>query len=49
VAPTDRCHSDGTDFNNADLVSAKLIRPVGLDAAKNFDKAKNVERVQRDE
>jgi len=39
----------GTDFNNADLVSAKLIRPVGLDAAKNFDKAKNVERVQREE
>jgi subfamily B ATP-binding cassette protein MsbA len=39
----------GTDFNDADLVSAKLIRPVGLDAAKNFDKAKNVERVQRDE
>jgi hypothetical protein len=38
----------GTDFNDADLVSARLIRPVGIDAARNLDKAKNLERAQRD-
>jgi uncharacterized protein YjbI with pentapeptide repeats len=33
------------DFEGADLASAKLIAPVGLDRAKNFDKAKNRERL----
>jgi len=31
----------GTDFDDADLVSTRLIRTVGLDAARNLDKAKN--------
>jgi hypothetical protein len=35
----------GTDFDGADLASAKLIAPVGLDQAKNFDKAKNRDRL----
>jgi uncharacterized protein YjbI with pentapeptide repeats len=34
-----------TDFDGADLVSAKLIAPIGLDQAKNFDKAKNRDRL----
>jgi uncharacterized protein YjbI with pentapeptide repeats len=38
----------GADFDDADLVSTRLIRPVGLDAARNLDKAKNLERAQRD-
>jgi uncharacterized protein YjbI with pentapeptide repeats len=38
----------GADFDNADLVSTRLIRPIGLDAARNLDKAKNLERAQRD-
>jgi uncharacterized protein YjbI with pentapeptide repeats len=35
----------GTDFDGADLTSAKLIAPIGLDQAKNFDKAKNRDRL----
>jgi uncharacterized protein YjbI with pentapeptide repeats len=37
----------GTDFAGADLTSAKLIDPVGLDAARNLDKALNVGRAVR--
>lgn len=37
----------GTDFEDADLVSTRLIAPIGLDRAKNFDKAKNRERLIR--
>src|ERR1700704_4452868 len=33
------------DFDGADLTSAKLIAPIGLDQAKNFDKAKNRDRL----
>jgi uncharacterized protein YjbI with pentapeptide repeats len=36
-----------TDFDGADLASAKLIAPIGLDKAKNFDNAKNRERLIR--
>jgi uncharacterized protein YjbI with pentapeptide repeats len=36
------------DFDGADLASAKLIAPNGLDRAKNFDKAKNRERLIRE-
>ena len=36
-----------TDFDGADLTSARLIAPIGLDRAKNFDKAKNRERLIR--
>jgi uncharacterized protein YjbI with pentapeptide repeats len=35
----------GTDFDGADLASVKLIAPVGLDRARNFDKAKNRDRL----
>ncbi len=38
----------GTDFDGADLASAKLIAPIGLDQAKNFDKAKNRDRLIRE-
>jgi hypothetical protein len=34
-----------TDFDGADLDSARLIAPIGLDRARNFDKAKNLERL----
>ena len=34
-----------TDFEGADLNSARLIAPIGLDRARNFDKAKNLERL----
>jgi hypothetical protein len=34
-----------TDFDGADLVSAKLIAPIGLDRARNFDKVKNRDRL----
>jgi len=34
-----------TDFDGADLASAKLIAPIGLDQARNFDKAKNRDRL----
>ncbi len=36
-----------TDFDGADLGSATLIAPIGLDKAKNFDKVKNRERLIR--
>ena len=36
------------DFEGADLASAKLIAPIGLDRARNFDKAKNRERLIRE-
>jgi uncharacterized protein YjbI with pentapeptide repeats len=38
----------GTDFDGADLASAKLSAPIGLDQARNFDKAKNRERLIRE-
>ena len=38
----------GTDFFAADLVSARLVAPIGLEAAKNFDKAQNVQRLLRE-
>ena len=38
----------GTDFLAADLVSARLVAPIGLEAAKNFDKAQNVQRLLRE-
>ncbi|WP_204310276.1 pentapeptide repeat-containing protein, partial [Enterobacter cloacae] len=37
----------GTDFDGADLASAKLGATIGLDQAKNFDKAKNRDRLMR--
>ena len=39
---------NGADFNGADLASTRLIEPIGLDAAKNFDKAQNIERLLRE-
>ncbi len=39
---------NGTDFNGADLASTRLIEPIGLDAAKNFDKAQNISRLLRE-
>src|SRR5215472_7201765 len=39
---------NGADFNGADLASMRLIGPIGLDAAKNFDKAQNIERLLRE-
>jgi hypothetical protein len=38
----------GTDFTAADLASARLVAPIGLDTAKNFDKAQNIERLLRE-
>ena len=35
----------GADFFGADLASARLVNPIGLDAAKNFDKALNLDRL----
>jgi hypothetical protein len=34
-----------TDFDGADLNSARLIAPIGLDRARNFDKARNRDRL----
>src|SRR6266511_4346795 len=39
---------NGTDFNGADLASTRLIEPIGLDAAKNLDKAQNIDRLLRE-
>jgi uncharacterized protein YjbI with pentapeptide repeats len=39
---------NGTDFNGADLASTRLIDPIGFDAAKNFDKAQNLDRLLRE-
>jgi hypothetical protein len=39
---------NGTDFNGTDLASTRLIEPIGLDAAKNFDKAQNMDRLLRE-
>jgi hypothetical protein len=36
-----------TDFDGADLDSAKLIAPMGLDQARNFDRTKNRDRLLR--
>jgi uncharacterized protein YjbI with pentapeptide repeats len=38
----------GADFAGADLASARLVAPIGLDAARNFDKAKNTDRLLRE-
>jgi uncharacterized protein YjbI with pentapeptide repeats len=38
----------GTDFLGADLASTRLIAPIGLEAAKNFDKARNLDRLLRE-
>jgi hypothetical protein len=37
----------GTDFLGADLASMRLIAPIGLETAKNFDKARNLDRLLR--
>src|SRR5262249_60531086 len=37
----------GSDFNGADFTSTRLVDPIGLDAAKNFDKAQNIDRLLR--
>ena len=39
---------NGADFNGADLASTRLIDPIGFDAAKNFDKARNLDRLLRE-
>jgi uncharacterized protein YjbI with pentapeptide repeats len=39
---------NGADFDGADLASTRLIDPIGFDAAKNFDKAQNIERLLRE-
>ena len=36
-----------TDFEGADLDLARLIAPIGLDRARNFDKAKNRDRLTK--
>ena len=38
----------GTDFLGTDLASARLVAPIGLEAAKNFDKAQNIDRLLRE-
>ena len=38
----------GADFLAADLTSARLVAPIGLKAAKNFDKTQNIERLLRE-
>jgi hypothetical protein len=38
----------GTDFLGADLASTRLISPIGLETAKNFDKARNLDRLLRE-
>jgi uncharacterized protein YjbI with pentapeptide repeats len=38
----------GTDFLGADLASTRLIAPIGLDAVKNLDKARNIDRLLRE-
>jgi uncharacterized protein YjbI with pentapeptide repeats len=35
----------GVDFFGADLASTRLVAPVGLEAARNFDKAINRDRL----
>jgi uncharacterized protein YjbI with pentapeptide repeats len=35
----------GVDFFGADLASARLVAPVGLETARNFDKAINRDRL----
>jgi hypothetical protein len=39
---------NGTDFDGADLASTRLVDPIGLDAAKNFAKAQNIDRLLRE-
>jgi hypothetical protein len=38
----------GADFLAAELASARLVAPIGLGSAKNFDKAQNIERLLRE-
>ena len=38
----------GADFDGADLASTRLVAPIGLDTAKNFDKAQSIERLLRE-
>ena len=38
----------GADFLGADVASTRLVAPIGLDAAKNFDKTKNIDRLLRE-
>jgi uncharacterized protein YjbI with pentapeptide repeats len=35
----------GADFLGADLASARMMAPVGLETARNFDKAVNRDRL----
>jgi hypothetical protein len=37
----------GYDFRDGQ-VSARLVAPIGLEAAKNFDKAQNIQRLLRE-
>jgi uncharacterized protein YjbI with pentapeptide repeats len=36
------------DFSGADLASARLVNPIGLEAAKNFEQAINLDRLLRE-
>jgi uncharacterized protein YjbI with pentapeptide repeats len=36
------------DFFGADLASARLVNPIGLDAAKNFNQAINLDRISHE-
>src|SRR5262249_25304758 len=38
----------GTDFQGADLASARLIAPIGLESARNFPQARNLDRLRRE-
>ena len=38
----------GADFLGADLASARLVAPIGLESARNFDKAQNIQRLLRE-
>jgi hypothetical protein len=38
----------GTDFLGADVASMRLLAPIGLDAAKNLDKTRNMDRLLRE-
>jgi hypothetical protein len=35
-------------MSRSDLASTRPIAPIGLDAARNFDKARNIDRLLRE-
>src|SRR5262249_12159745 len=43
-----RVRFNGTNFNGAALACTRRMEPIGLDAAKNFDKAQNTDRLLRE-